>query len=66
MFTNGRTGAKSRELRANKNEDESEAKTRLETAGWDLNGAQFDKAKALFTMDEITEADPDDEKKVIE
>jgi hypothetical protein len=44
-------------------ESEEEAKARLESDGWDLNGAQFDTAKKLFTMEEITEADPDDEKK---
>lgn len=66
MFKNTRTGATSRELRANKTEDEADAKSRLETAGWDLNGAQYDTAKKIFTMEEITEADPDDEKKKVE
>ena len=44
LFKNTRTGATSRELRANKTEDEADAKSRLETAGWDLNGAQYDTA----------------------
>jgi hypothetical protein len=63
MFTNTRSGAKSAELRAHKMESEEEAKSRLESDGWDLNGAQFDTAKKLFTMEELTLADPDDEKK---
>jgi len=66
MFTNTRTGAKARELRGHKNEDEADAKARLETDGWDLSGAQWDTAKKLFTMEEITEADPMDEKKEVE
>lgn len=65
MFTNTRTGAKARELRGHKNESEADAKARLETDGWDLNGAQWDEGKKLFTMDEITLSDPLDEKKEV-
>jgi len=34
VFINNRSGAKSRELRAYQTESESEAKARLEAAGW--------------------------------
>ena len=34
VFTNNRSGAKARELRAYQTESESEAKARLEAAGW--------------------------------
>jgi hypothetical protein len=37
MFENKRTGAKAAELRAYRTEDESEAKRRLEAAGWSFD-----------------------------
>lgn len=55
MFTNSRTGSKSKELKAYQTESESEAKARLESAGWDLSSGSFDESKKIFTTEEVVE-----------
>jgi len=60
MFSNTRTGSKSRELGAYQTESEAEAKTRLESAGWDLADAKFDENKKMFVIEEAEEEDEGD------
>jgi len=51
VFTNSRSGAKARELRAYQTESESEAKARLEAAGWSFSiPYEFDDNQKLFTV----------------
>lgn len=55
MFKNKRTGASAAELRAYDTETESDAKRRLEAAGWSFAGVAFtfDDEKKIFTTDAI-------------
>ena len=55
MFVNKRTGAKAKELRGYDSESEADAKRRLEAAGWDFSGVEynFDDDSKLFATDAI-------------
>ena len=55
QFENKRTGAKAAELRAYDSESEADAKRRLEAAGWNFSGVEynFDDTSKLFATDAI-------------
>jgi len=54
MFINKRTGAKAKELRGYDSEEEADAKRRLEAAGWQFGGVDFnfDAQSKMFTLDD--------------
>jgi hypothetical protein len=54
-FVNKRTNAKAAELRGYDSESEADAKRRLEAAGWDFGGVEynFDETSKLFATDAI-------------
>jgi len=53
-FLNKRTGAKAAELRGYDSESESDAKRRLEAAGWQFDVSfEWDDSKKMFTTDAI-------------
>jgi len=55
MFVNKRTGAKAAELRGYDSEGEADAKRRLEAAGWDFSGVEynFDETSKMFATDAL-------------
>jgi len=54
MFINKRTGAKAKELRGYDSEEEADAKRRLEAAGWQFGGVDFnfDTQSKKFILDD--------------
>jgi hypothetical protein len=50
LFNNTRTGAKSAELRAYATESESDAKRRLEAAGWSFQGVDYAFENSIFKV----------------
>jgi hypothetical protein len=48
MFENKRTGAKAGELRAYASEEESDARSRLEAAGWNISEVDYEFENKVF------------------
>lgn len=62
VFTNNRSGAKARELRAYQTESEAEAKARLEAAGWLFTVSYtWDDNQKMFKIGDDTPADNESE-----
>lgn len=57
MFENRRTGAKAGELRAYKTEGEEDAKRRLEAAGWQFGGVDYEFTDFTFSITVPDKAD---------
>lgn len=61
MFENSRTNQKAGELRAYASEEESDARSRLEAAGWNFAGIDYEFENKVFklkqTADDANESD---------
>jgi hypothetical protein len=64
MFENNRINRKSAELRAYKSESETDAKRRLEAAGWNFSGVYFEFENQIFKINKAPDLPtaPDNDK----
>lgn len=64
MFENNRINRKSAELRAYKSESETDAKRRLEAAGWNFSGVDYSFENQVFKINKAPDlpSAPDNDK----